>query len=300
MSPLDYYRARSAPARLLHALSYRVRDSLLWERRYARLRSPKEATGIADGPQIEGTIVHQLVDTGLTVQERELSAVGYRDYLARAGYERYPHYLNGGRAPQCAEKSLEHYIAASLLNLTPEDVYIDIANDRSPAPDIYHALYGCTAYRQDLVFRPGLHGDTIGGNAADLPLDDGFATALCLHCSFEHFEGDSDWQFIREASRVLKPGGRLCIVPLYLSTEYSVLTDPAVLPRDCSFFEPDAVLHCVRGYGNRHGRFYDAVHLVSRIVPRLGPLQLTVQYLTNVTDVVGDGYVRFAAMMVKH
>jgi hypothetical protein len=44
---------------------------------------------------------------------------------------------------------------------------------------------------------------------------------MSLHCSFEHFEGWSDRDFILEAARVLAPGGRLCIVPLYLAPEYS-------------------------------------------------------------------------------
>ena len=71
----------------------------------------------------------------------------------------------------------------------------------------------------------------------DVP--DAFADKLFLHNSFEHFEGDADTGFVREAWRVLKPGGRVCIVPLYLSTRHQILTDPFVDRRGV-VWDPDA------------------------------------------------------------
>lgn len=295
----SYYLARTLPARAWYRLKYRLRTALLWERRYAALREPKVREGIPDGPSFEESVQQSLRDAGIEVRHYTPDPDGYRRYLEQADYARYRAYLHGGTARAFPEKSFEHYLAATLLQLSRDDTYIDIANDRSPAPDIYRRVFGCTTYRQDIVFPPGVHGDTIGSNAAELPVSDYFASAMAMHCSFEHFEGKSDCGFIREVGRVLRPGGRLCIVPLYLSTEYSILTDPAVLPRGCQPFEPDAVLHCVRGYGNCHGRFYDASHLVQRVVKNLGPLQLTVYHLTKMHEVDPRCHVRFAGVIRK-
>ena len=49
-----------------------------------------------------------------------------------------------------------------------------------------------------------------------MPLPEGVRDQDSSHCSFEHFEGDSDIGFIRETARVPRPGGAACIVPLYL------------------------------------------------------------------------------------
>src|SRR5262249_19042301 len=141
-----------------------------------------------------------------------------------ARYENFPHYY----PTNLPEKSLEHYIATQLLQLNAQDVYIDIASEHSPVPDIYRRLFAATAYRQDLAYPPGLHADKIGGDAAHMPLPEAFATKMALHCSFEHFEGDSDIGFIRETARVLRPGGAACIVPLYLFEEYAIQIDPVI------------------------------------------------------------------------
>jgi len=62
----------------------------------------------------------------------------------------------------------------------------------------------------------GFNGNTIGGNATDMLITDGVATKMALHCSFEHFEGDEDIRFIKEADKVLRGEGKMCILPLYL------------------------------------------------------------------------------------
>ena len=108
----------------------------------------------------------------------------------------------------------------------PDDVFVDIASCSSPFADIVERLDNCIAYRQDLDFPPGVNGRTIGGSAEHLPIADGFFSRMTLHCSFEHFEGDADIGFVKEAGRVLRPGGAACILPLYVSEIFHNLTDP--------------------------------------------------------------------------
>ena len=92
---------------------------------------------------------------------------------------------------------------------------------------------------------------------------------MALHCSFEHFEGRSDIGFIREAERVLRPGGAVCVVPLYLSEEYAIQTDPDVAAPAGVVFEDDATVYCAR------------------------------YQITNAAQVGPSCYVRFALLMQK-
>ena len=175
-------------------------------------------------------IVKDLRAAGFNLISFRINKLDYEAYIRRANYDQYDYYEYGS-GQNFAEKSLEHYMAAKLLHLNIQDIYIDIANSNSPTPQIYNQLFGCKSYRQDLIFPEGVNGFTIGGDASKMPISDEFASAMALHCSFEHFEKDADIRFIQEASRVLKPGGRLCILPLYLHTEYAIQTDLAELPK---------------------------------------------------------------------
>jgi SAM-dependent methyltransferase len=132
-----------------------------------------------------------------------------------------------------------------------------------------------------------------------MPVPDGFATRMALHCSFEHFEGDADMRFVREVARVLRPGGRVCFAPLYLSDRYGVLTDPSVAVAEQVSFDPDALVYCKPGWGNRHGRLYDAAHLESRIRRNLAGMQLKLYRVVNATDVDPSCYLQFAAVISR-
>jgi len=291
------FDALTRPRRALALAARELKEALLWDLYFSRLPAPKVKGFVPHWePEVHRQVVAALAEAGIAVEEREVSVEGYRDYLRRADYARFPRYYAGGTAPNFAEKSLEHDIAAQLLDLAPGDVYVDVANAYSPVPEIYQDLYGCRTYRQDLLFPPGLRGNVIGGDAGAMPVPDGFATKMALHCSFEHFEGDADSRFIREAARVLAPGGRLCIVPLYLYTDYAIQTDPATLSLRGLRPDAGAAVYGARGWRERHGRFYDVPHLTSRVRAFMGDLRLTVYALRNASQVDRTCYLKFAAV----
>lgn len=224
----------------------------------------------------------------------------YRGWVDGARYDDFRDYYGGGAAANFCEKSLEHYLSVKCLNISSSDICIDIASDTSPFSGIIQRIYGCRVYRQDLKYVPGLHGDCMGGRASELPLPSGTVNKMTLHCSFEHFENDEDIRFIREADRVLARGGRLSIVPLYLHTHYAVMTDPYTwFLRNRVRFEEDAVVHFAKGWNNRHGRFYDVDHFITRIVDDLGDLRLTIFYVENEKEVDPTCYVKFIALLEK-
>jgi predicted O-methyltransferase YrrM len=262
----------------------------------SEITQPKKIGMVGYLPGAEDRSVRRLSQLGIDVRDYQIDVARYREYVAAARYrEDFPHYYPFN----LPEKSLEHYIAATLLEVNQHDVYIDIASQHSAVPYIYCRLFGAKTYRQDLAYPLGLNGDTIGGDASSMPVPDGFASKMALHCSFEHFEGDTDIGFIREVSRVLVPGGAVCIVPLYIAEEYCIQTDPVVAVASAVVFEDDATIYCADGWNNRYGRFYDPEHLVSRVRGNLNDLELEVYRITNASAADESCYARFAMVLRK-
>jgi hypothetical protein len=162
-------------------------------------------------------------------------------------------------------KLLEYFVALEILDIQPDDLVIDVASEHSIFPSVVRETYGSTVFRQDLIYPPGVHGDRIGGSAASMPVGDRFADKLVLHNSFEHFEGSADSDFIAEAWRVLRPGGVVCIVPLFVSERLSILSDP-LTDRSGIVWDPGAEVIELPWWHNRFGRFYDAASLEERVL----------------------------------
>lgn len=248
-------------------------------------------------------IIKRLKKSNFKVSDFIIDAAEYNDYVLEANYPEFEDYYAHYQSKNTfKEKSLEHFLAAKLLSLSKDDIYIDIANCYSPVPEIYNKLYKCKVYRQDIVFPSGINGNVIGGDAAEMPIEDGFATKMALHCSFEHFERDSDIRFIKEASRVLKSGGLLCIVPLYLFNKYAIQTDTAAWPDknlENIELDPYATIYCAEGWGARHGRFYNVPHLIKRIKNNLNEMDFTIYVIKNQNVIDPSCYVKFAALFRK-
>jgi SAM-dependent methyltransferase len=244
-------------------------------------------------------ITDRLVDAGVSVESLTVDLEDFRAYVERAGYARMSDYYDRDRAPNAREKYLEHYVSLILMAPEPGQVLIDVASMNSPFADVAAALYGVDGYRQDLMFPAGLQGRTIGGDAAAMPIPDEFAHHLSMHCSFEHFEGDADTRFIREAARVLKPGGRVCSLPLYTFTHYAIQTYVRRWRvHDISF---DAGDHVYVGdhWGPPFGRYYDETSFTRRVVGHLGDLRLRLFEVTNAREVDPSCYLRYAMLIEK-
>lgn len=285
----------------VNSLYVDIKDKLLWESYYNSLRDPKVKSAV---PHLsaQNELIKELKDNDFNLIDYKIDLQDYTDYLIRTMeiYKKHNYYeINHKKVPEFVEKTLEHYLAAKLLGLSKEDVYIDIASASSPTPEIYSKFYGCKTYKQDLIYPEGIHGNIIGCDASNLPIEDNFFDKMALHCSFEHFENDSDIKFIKESSRVLKKGGKLCILPLYLFNQYAIQTDPAVLPEEGIIFDNDAILYCARGWRNRHARYYDINHFIKRIKRNLEDLKLTIFVLENEKEVNPQCYIKFIALLEK-
>lgn len=264
-----------------------------WEEAFALLREPKTLEELTLD---EAAVREALERSPIPVREMPIDTTHYHNWRARADYSGvYPDYY----PENIAEKSLEHWFVAQLLQLKAGQRYLDVASQNGVAAEIYERLHGVEGWRQDLAFPPGRRGRTIGGSAAAMDVPDGFFDAMGLHCSFEHFEGEADIAFLAEAGRVLRPGGRCAIAPLYLADRYCCLVDPEVAVRNTTVFEADMLLHAKPRFGNAHCRFYDVAHLVERLWNNRGGLRMEVLVVPNFRAADPSCYLRFALLLEK-
>ena len=184
------------------------------------------------------------------------------------------------------EKCLEHYLVHKYLNLSPGDTYLDVAAAESPWAELLYQNR-IRSYRLDMKYRKGLHGLDIGADAADTDLPDNFCTALSLQCAFECFMGDADVGFIKEASRLLAPGGKLAITPLYLETEYFITTSP-LIDQDEVIIDPGAKrVWRDDAYVEPFSRMYSPEIFTERIYSRIPRnIRAEVLYFTNLEEIL--------------
>jgi len=211
-----------------------------------------------------------------------------KDYMD--GYERLGNYIS-------IEKAFEHYLGAELLELNSNDILIDVAAGRSPWWNIAPRLYGCAAYCLDLVYPPGINGHKIGCYATKIPLKDGFATKLALHCAFETFEGEADVRFISEAARILSPEGRIVILSLYMSYSHIVWTGLRADRRGIDYQDAQRVWQDERGSQSlRFASFYSVSAFNEWIVRNFGKFSVRIYWIENISDVHPGCYCNFAAV----
>ncbi len=184
-------------------------------------------------------------------------------------------------------KRAEYYVTYHWLDLGPEDTFIDVAAQDCPFAFFVRDHFGSQVFRQDLFYlKRGVNGTDIGGNAARIPLPSGSVSRMALHNSLEHFEGRSDIKFFLEAQRLLGPGGKLLIVPLFISEEYSTV-------RNDGWVDEHGVKH-LWGKGARFARWYDLAHFEKRILSQAKKLEPHVFFVVNAGDVHPHVYPYFA------
>lgn len=217
--------------------------------------------------------------------------------------ERFARWLQTVHYPPMAyvanriEKQLEHYVSLELLALPAQGTLIDAASCRSPFPAIVRAR-GYRVIAQDLSYPAGLNGDRLGGDAAAMNLPDAFADGVTLHCSFEHFESDADSRFASSVGRILKPGARAVILPLYLSHTYTIETDPLVTRGNVPV-DAGAQLVASYGYANRFGRHYDVASLIARVLEPAGQTGLRASVVRIEHPGIEPAYLRYALLLER-
>lgn len=209
-------------------------------------------------------------------------------------YEKYPGPL------LLPEKLFEHWATLHLLQLQPGQTLIDIGSAASPFPAYVREALGLEAFSLDPDYPPGIHGFRIGAFAQSIPLPAESVDGLVLHCALDHFEGTSDTDFMAEAARVLRPGGKLLSLPLYLSHQPANLCDPQCWKPGIGF-DSEARIHWVLHHRNRFGRIYSPQTYLSRLQNPAQKAGLQVQLLRflPIEGIVPNSYLRYGFLASK-
>jgi len=143
-------RALRHPDKTYNFAARKVKEVLFWDYYYNAIRNPKVRSAIPNSTELHNEIVKELKKINFEVLDFEIDISDYSRYLNQAEYHKFPTYYKGGKAKNFVEKTLEHYLAIKLLDLSKNDIYIDVASNNSPVAEIYQRLYGCKVYKQDL------------------------------------------------------------------------------------------------------------------------------------------------------
>jgi len=222
-------------------------------------------------------LADRLRRAGVQVETRQVDVARFADWVEDHASLRDVYTDSATRM----EKVLEHYLAEESTHLTAGMTYIDVAADGGGWVRCLRDA-GVDAFALDLSYPQGVHGCRIGADAQEIPLRSGSVDAMSAQCAFECFEGGADVGFMREAARLLRPGGTLAIVPLYVDGTYLISTSPYTVVDPDRFDEGAAVVWRDDGCDARFSRHYSPEALVGRLGDTFGLFsEARVVHMTN-------------------
>lgn len=245
-----------------------------------RLRRPIDAWRFRGAPRYANPTEAELSQIEADLASLSITVAEYSPSVGqfqRFKQERwFPDDYHGGRASGVwDEKLLEHWIAGELLDFehwSPEDIYVDIAACNSPWAKALRERRGLSAYAIDLAPIGAAYTDLAyyrSEDATQTRFGDGSVRGASLQCAYEMFQGDHDQLLIHELGRILRPGGKVIILPLYMHTHYCAYATPEYYGK--GFVDADAKEYIrMDCYGVPSSRKYDAKRLKARV---LDPIQ---------------------------
>lgn len=249
-------------------------------------------------------IEEDLAAEGVRVVDYAPDAAGFRAFQ-KANY--FPADYHGGiGGPVWDEKLLEHWIAAERLGLPQYregDVYVDVAAGSSPWAHALRSSFGIQAFAIDLSLEGSAYKDLAYYRVEDATrssFGDTSVNGTSLQCSFEMFMGDDDTRFIRELARILKPGGKAVILPLYMHTHYCAYASARFYGHGHA--DEQAVEYLCRDYDSiPSARYYDVEQFMRRILKPVTELGMTYNLLAlrNKSDFGSNIYCHFILEVVK-
>lgn len=168
-----------------------------------------------------GAIEAGLEALGVHCADLHLDAAAFDRFCRKVAFP--IDYHGGPSGGVYAEKLLEHFVAWEQLELEHDASrcpYVDVAGAASPWAKLLRDQ-GRDAWSIDLAPHPSFAGLPyyLQGDATASPFGPATVGSASLQCAFEMFAGDADTRLVVELARVLKPGGRAVICPLYMHTQ---------------------------------------------------------------------------------
>lgn len=216
---------------------------------------------------------------------------------------KFPADYHGGRKGGVyEEKLLEHYVAWELLGLcTPGKRYLDIAGASSPWARLLRST-GTAAFSVDLTI-PKQFSELdyyLRQDATATSFPNNYFDAASTQCAYELFVGPSDMRLLTELSRILKPGGRVVISPLYMHTHACFYQTPEYYGRTQGDLDAKGYLRR-DSWGVPASRKYSARSLKQRVFETARRAGLTphILVLRNKKDISENVYLHFILVLEK-
>ena len=230
-------------------------------KRYPEYKNPTED----DLKLIERT----LISDGISIVDYW---VNIEDFDAFNSEFQFGNQFYGGTGSLFKEKMLEHYIAydLGLRRLPKGSRYVDIAACNSP----WVKLLREKGYQADAIdilpstLYAGLPYYLVM-DATKTNFEEESIDLASLQCAFEMFIHDDDSKLIDELNRILTPGGKAIICPLYMHKEYCGYCSPEYYNRD-DLKDLKAILYVsLKAFGIPFSRKYDDKALQERVLTRV-------------------------------
>jgi SAM-dependent methyltransferase len=244
----------------------------------------------------------ELRNAGVDVRDYRVDSEAFAAFRARFLFP--PEYHGGVNHGVYSEKLVEHFVAWNVLQLADEPLrwpYLDVAGASSPWAKLLREQ-GLEAFCIDLAPDPDFAklDFYIKGDATRAPFLSASIGSASLQCAYEMFTDDSDTRLVFEFARILRPGGRVVISPLYTHTHPCFYQSVEYFGRQ--YGDADATAYLRRSAWNvPASRKYSSTTLRARVLDpaRRAGLVPIVHVLRNKAEVGDDIYLHFFLTLDK-
>ena len=217
------------------------------------------------------SIEENIVRANLHYKKIIFDSIDFKNYLKNIDVL-FPIFYHSNTNNRYTRKIMEYYFTEKFLNFssyTSDDIYIDAGCGTSPWTFYLREKRGIRAFGVDLhvehlpaSYRRWYY---LGENVTRTTFPDNSVTGISMQSAFECLLRDGDIEFIKECGRILRPGGKVVISPLYLTKKYisAVSIDKYHQHNKDEDQEEYVRFDCE---GLRRANHYDISHLKSRVL----------------------------------